>query len=395
MPKLAERLFCKPTKWQGRNGYTLGNSEVRLTTLTGGGHIAEFHFEEPPRVSPLWVPPWKTIEPQSYREELHKQKYGSIVEGKLLSGIVGHNICLDYFGSPSREETRMGLSQHGEAPSSHWRKVALHRGDQHIALELSVQLPIAGLRFSRTIELRKNESIAYITEVVENRRKADHLFHWTQHVTLGPQFLVPGEASIYSSGTRGLTDPSGYEGATPLLAANKEFRWPHAPLASGGEADLRCPFIREGCGFVAGVLLDKSRKFGFVAAVNRNRGLLIAYCFRREDFPWLAIWEENRGIATHPWNSKTQARGLEFSTSPLPLLRRDSFLFGRLFGEPTLVCVPARATRIVRYLMLLARIPRDLDAITEIEFEPGALHLLSGLNQRLTVRSSLPGHLSD
>ncbi len=395
MPKAAERLFCKPTKWQGRTGYALGNSVVRLTTLTGGGHIAEFHFEDHPRLSPLWVPPWKTIEPHCYREKIHQQKYGTITEGKLLSGIVGHNICLDYFGSPSQEETRIGLSQHGEAPSSRWRKVALDRGDQRIALKLFVELPIAGLGFSRTIELRKNESITYITEVVENRRKSDHFFHWTQHVTLGPQFLVPGETFIYAPGTKGLTDPNGYEGAIPLLVSNKEFLWPHAPLASGGEADLRCPFIREGCGFVVGVLLDKKRKFGFIAAVNRKYGLLIAYCFRREDFPWLAIWEENRGIAAPPWNGKTQARGLEFSTTPLPLMRRDSFLFGRLFGEPTLTCVPAGASRTVRYLMLLARIPREFEAITDIEFKPGAVHLLSEANQRLTVPSSAPSHLSD
>ena len=289
----------------------------------------------------------------------------------------------------------MGLSQHGEAPSSRWRKVALHRSAQRIALKMSVQLPIAGLGFSRTIELRRNESIAYITEVVENRRKSDHFFHWTQHVTLGPQFLVPGEASIYAPGTKGLTDPNGYEGAIPLLVSNKEFLWPHAPLVSGGEADLRCPFIREGCGFVVGVLLDKRRKFAFIAAVNRKHGLLIAYCFRREDFPWLAIWEENRGIANPPWNGKTQARGLEFSTTPLPLLRRNSFLFGRLFGEPTLTCVPAGASRTVRYLMLLARTPREFGAITDIEFNPDAVHLLSEANQRLTVPSSAPSHLSD
>jgi hypothetical protein len=395
MTSAAEGLLCKPIKWRGRNGYTLSNSVVRLSTLTGGGHIADFHFEETPRVSPLWVPPWKTIEPQSYREKVHKAKYGTVTEGKLLSGIVGHNICLDYFGSPSAEESRMGLSQHGEAPSSLWRKTALDRGEQRIALKLSVQLPIAGLRFTRTIELRKEESIAYITEVVENRRKADHFFHWTQHVTLGPQFLVPGDVSIYVPGSSGLTDPSGYEGAAPLLVANKEFRWPLAPLASGGEVDLRRPFIHEGSGFVVGVLLDKSKKIAFIAAVNRELGLLVAYCFRREDFPWLAMWEENRGIAAPPWKGRTQTRGLEFSTTPLPLSRRDSFMFGRLFGEPTLTCVAALASKSVRYLMLLARIPRNLEPITDVDIAPGAIHLLSAANGRLTIPSSATCHLSD
>src|SRR5579872_2438014 len=161
-----ERLLCKPIKWRGRNGYTLSNSVVRLTTLTGGGHIVEVHFEEQPLVSPLWIPPWKTIEPQSYREKVHKPKYGTVTEGKLLSGLVGHNICLDYFGSPSAEEAQHGLSQHGEAPWSKWRKSSMSLSQAKVALEMSVRLPVCGLRFSRKIELRKGESVAYFKEVV-------------------------------------------------------------------------------------------------------------------------------------------------------------------------------------------------------------------------------------
>jgi hypothetical protein len=70
-------------------------------------------------------------------------------------------------------------------------------------------------------------------------------------------------------------------------------------------------------------------------------------------------------------------------------------LFGRLFGEPTLTCVAARASKSVRYLTLLARVPRNLEAITDIDIAPGAIHLLSGANGRLTVPSSATRHLSD
>jgi len=31
---------------------------------------------------------------------------GTFAEGKLLSGIVGHSICLDYFGSSSAKEVK-------------------------------------------------------------------------------------------------------------------------------------------------------------------------------------------------------------------------------------------------------------------------------------------------
>jgi hypothetical protein len=172
-------LFCRPGSWQGRRSHVLGNQVIRMTTLVSGGHIADFRLEESAdaaSVSPLWVPPWRTIEPDHYRESDHRSKYGTITEGKLLSGLAGHCICLDYFGLPSAEEAKQGLSLHGEAPSSKWRSSGISLNRQRVSLAMSVRLPVAGLRFSRTIELRKGESVAHFKEVVRNERKADHFF---------------------------------------------------------------------------------------------------------------------------------------------------------------------------------------------------------------------------
>jgi len=171
--KTENPLFCKPATWQGRKGYLVGNNVIRLTTLTGGGHIADLHLEDSTgaSVSPLWVPPWRTIDPQEYREKDHAREYGTITEGKLLSGLVGHNICLDYFGSPSVEEAKQGMSQHGEAPWSKWQKTGISVGQRKVKLGLSVNLPVSGLRFSREIELRKDEPVVYFKEVVRNEKK--------------------------------------------------------------------------------------------------------------------------------------------------------------------------------------------------------------------------------
>jgi len=91
-------LSISKTRWRGRDAYTLSNAAIRLVTLTGGGHIAEFSLaQDDPPVSPLWTPPWETIEPFTYRAGRHALRYGTITEGKLLSGLTGHSICLDYF----------------------------------------------------------------------------------------------------------------------------------------------------------------------------------------------------------------------------------------------------------------------------------------------------------
>ena len=365
---------------------------MRLTTLTGGGHIAEFHLENSDSgasVSPLWVPPWRTIEPDQYEERLHKRDYGTITEGKLLSGLVGHNICLDYFGSPSVEEAQQGLSQHGEAPWSKWQRSGISVNRHQVSLEMSARLPVCGLRFNREIELKKDESVVYFREVVRNERKSDHFFHWTQHVTLGLPFLSPEDALVSIPGTKGITYPHGYDEGKALLASNREFRWPRAPLPKGGTVDLTRPFLCQGLGFVVAVLLDKTKNVGFVAAVNRKLGLLIAYCFKRSDFPWVAIWEENLGIVAPPWKQRTRARGLEFSTTPLPVLRREAFFSGPLFGEPTLTCVPAKGRKTVQYVALLAKAPEGFGTVGEISFANN-LVLIQGTRQKqpLVIKAS-------
>ena len=364
------QLFCVRTAWRGREAYELGNGLIRLLTLTGGGHVAVFRFERSsgmPDLNPLWVPPWRTIDSDRYRQALHAARYGPPLEGKLLSGLAGHNICLDYFGSPSSEEVKQGLSQHGEAPNSRWRKTNSRARSQRAELTLTVNLPIAELLLARTISLRPKESVAYFEETIANRRKADHIFHWTQHVTLGPPFLSFADSRIaISASAQGQTFPDAYDEGKSLLRAGQDFRWPFAPAVDGQSLDLTRPFLKRGRGFVVGVLLDPVRELGFVTALNSSQRILIGYCFRRQDFPWVTVWEENRAIAAPPWKQRTQARGLEFGSNPHPVRRRDSFRLGSLFGMPTFSCVPARSKVKACYLAFLAQVPEDFGHVRDV-----------------------------
>ena len=257
---------------------------------------------------------------------------------------------------------------------------------------LTVRLPIAGLEFRRAITMRPDEQVVYFDETVRNTRKADHFFHWTQHVTLGPPFLARGDVETALPGTRGLTFPHGYDEGKALLASNEEFQWPEAPRAHGGSANLTDALIEPGSGFVVGVLLA-DRDVAFVAAVNRRLRLMLAYCFRRSDFPWVAIWEENRAISAPPWKGSTEARGLEFGTTPLPVTRREAFLAPRLFDEPTMACVPAGGRKTVRYLAFLTDVPTDFGVVRDITLDAGALRVHDDRGRSLAVRSADLGWL--
>lgn len=367
----AHRPTSTKAKWGNRPAFRLNNGVVQLTMLTGGGHIADFRLLDPTvsSVNALWEAPWPTLDPDKFRSgglRKHIRKYGPAPVGRFLASFTGHAVCVDYFGGPSEAEAAQGLALHGEAANSRWKLLRLAQSSAEARLSLSVRLPAAGLRFRRELRLHRSESVVYIEESLANERAQDHFFHWTEHVTLGLPLLHAEESIIALPGTRAITWPHGYEGAS-LVRNNQEFTWPDAPATEGGMVNLARPFARDGKGFVVGVLLDPQRKLGFVAALNWQLGLLLGYSFRRSDFPWVAIWEENVARTGSPWNGKTRARGLEFSSTPMPVGKEETFARGSLFDTPTFRRIPARSELRVPYVAYLAKVSPRWRSIRNIQ----------------------------
>jgi hypothetical protein len=103
---------------------------------------------------------------------------------------MGHNLCLDVFGPPSPEEAAAGLSVHGE--SSVVRYGIDSDGDR---LQAVAELPLTGLRISRTLRLADADTVE-VSETVDNLSATDRPIAWTQHVTIGPPFLQHGLTRI-------------------------------------------------------------------------------------------------------------------------------------------------------------------------------------------------------
>jgi hypothetical protein len=181
------------TIFRGRQAASIENEHLRVTVLREGGHIAEI-FAKRAGISPLWIPPWASIEPSSYELSKHPE-YGSDSEAKLLAGIMGHNLCLDFFGGPSAEEAAAGLTVHGEGSVVPY-EITEHDG----ILVAKAHLPLAQVNFERSIELR--DRTLKIRESVENLAAWDRPIGWTQHVTLGPPFIAAGTTQLRASVTR-------------------------------------------------------------------------------------------------------------------------------------------------------------------------------------------------
>ena len=326
-PKMSE------TRYRGRRAVSIENASLRLTVTVEGGHIAEI-TDKQTGINPLWSPPWPTIEPSSYDPQRHTE-YGNDAESKLLAGILGHNLCLDVFGPPSAEEAGAGITVHGEASVNEYRIEA-----SSDSLIMGTVLEAAQLSFERRIRL--DGRVAHISESVENLGSLDRPVAWTQHVTLGPPFIQHGKTRFeVNAGRSRVFEP---EMPSMALVRGADFDWPHAPGVDGGTIDLRTYTSAEvSAAFTTHLMNDPAY---FVAETD---GLRFGYRWRRDDFPWLGIWEENRSRRQPPWNGQTVTRGMEFGVSPMPETRRAMIDRGALFGVPGYRWIPARSRVEVRY----------------------------------------------
>jgi len=326
-------------KYRGRRAAVVENDALRVTILVEGGHIAEI-LDKRTGVSPLWIPSWPSIEPSNYSSS-HAHLYGGPADGPLLAGIMGHNLCLDIFGGPSDEEAVAGLTAHGEGSI-----VPYELDTRGNTLSAHAVFPLASLEFERRLELR-NGSIE-VTETLTNLSACDRPIGWTQHVTLGPPFLQHGSTEFRTSATRSRVFESTF-GAGDYLAAGADFDWPHAPRSDGGTADLQRFSDAPSSSAYTCHLMDRSRDNAFFVAFSASPRLAFGYVWRRRDFPWLGIWEENRSRTASPWNGIEVTRGMEFGASPFPETRRRMIDRGRLFDEPTYRWIPAHRSVTVDY----------------------------------------------
>jgi hypothetical protein len=342
--------------YRGRRAHSVETPELRITVLVEGGHIAEI-ADKASGLNPLWTPPWPSIEPSTYDRAKHPE-YGADAESKLLAGIMGHNLCLDLFGGPSEAEAAAGMTVHGEGSVAAYD---VSSGNGEIIQRVS--LPLAQLRFERSVKIRAGSRLVRITETVENMSACDRPVAWTQHVTLGPPFLVPGSTEFRAPATRSRVFEQDFGAGKGYMKIGVEFDWPNVPRAGGGAVDLRVyPNMPVSAGFTTH-LLDPHREQAWFLAFSPRSKMLFGYVWKRPDFPWLGIWEENHSRENPPWNGRTLTRGMEFGASPMPETRRAMIERGSLFGMPVYRWIEAKRKVTVEYgafLMPAAHTPESV-----------------------------------
>jgi hypothetical protein len=232
----------------------------------------------------------------------------------------------------------------------------VHATSTEIAAQ--AHLVLADLRIERRIEL--DGTTLLIRESVLNLGGIDKAIGWTQHVTLGPPFLKKGVTAFRAPATRSRASEATF-GAADYIQPGVDFDWPHAPKIGGGTADLQVFTTAASSSAYTAHLMNPAREHAFFVAFNPELRLAAGYVWRRADFPWLGIWEENCSRPQPPWNGQALTRGMEFGVSPFPESRRAMIERARLFETPTFRWIPAASRVSVEYRAIV----RAEDAIPD------------------------------
>jgi len=329
--------------FHNRRVVQMENERIRISVTREGGHIAEL-LEKVSGINPLWIPPWPSIELSSLSPD--NTAYGNDAESRLICGIMGHNLCLDMFGPPSKDEGAAGLAVHGEAGVVRW---VFEMNEPELIARCT--MPAAQLGLERRFQLEGCRVL--IRETVENLAPLDRPIAWTQHVTLGPPFLERGSTQFRASATR-----------SRRIGETTDFEWPFLPRGDR-EEDLRVFTSAPSSGGYTAHLMDPTQARASFWAWSPRSHVLVGYVWNRADFPWMGIWEENCSRTHAPWNGCTISRGMEFGVSPFPETRRAMIDRGRLFDTPCFRWIGARKRVSAEYYAAVGRAPAMPETLDE------------------------------
>ena len=342
--------------WEGSPAITLSSDRLKMTVLRRGASVADLVLaDDTEKLSPLW-------NPVRMNRELGRETQPS--------SSVGHFICVDGFGGVSAEEREAGLTNHGEAHLQEFRQETRRQGTTS-ELTLRTNLPVMQENFQRTYRLVDGESVVYVESTLENLLGFDRPVQWAEHATVGSPFLESGMTVFDVSGKRSQTRPYQQAGNAPTgtirrLTSGQNFEWPMAPGLDGKPIDMRTtPEAPRYLDHTA-TLVDPSRELGWVTALHPRRRLLLGYLFRRTEYPWVQTW------GNYPSTGKF-ARGMEFSTQPYDLPRRDTAAMGTMFDTQLFRWMPAKGKIQTRFLFFYTRVPAGFAKVDELRMENGRI----------------------
>jgi hypothetical protein len=366
--------FLRRVEFEERPALLLSNDKIELTMLTTGGSFVNLVLkDDPERLSPLWNPVRMARESGEHRR------------GRGPGAGFGHFVCVDGFGPVSKEEQAAGMPGHGEAHTQPWEVLSSVKKDGVLSVAFSANLPLVQETFRRTVRLVDGEPVVYVESDLENLLAFDRPVCWAEHATIGSPFLEPGKTVVDMSARQAKTRTHADEqGPQPHRLVNfKDFTWPMAPGLDGQLIDLRAAPLNPNSLDHTTCLMDPGRTLVFVTALHSEKRLLLGYLFKREEYPWVQNWEN------YP-SSMRMARGMEISTQPFDVPRREVIDMRSMFGAPVYRWLPAKSKIGSRFLFFYTKTPEGFQKVDDVILQNGKLDIEDrAAGKRITLPASV------
>ncbi len=358
------------SEYKGREAYALQNSNMRITMLSGGAYIAEIRLLFPDgseSVNPMFNPHYRTIDPDDYQPDSHRDLYGLGRNAKLMAGYMGHYLCFPYFGgSLSESEEQLGYSTHGEAFTVKYQVVEEQEEDG-AKLTATAILPMTKFQVSRTLSLMPGQSVVLVEEEIENQQPFERPYHYVQHVTFGKPFVAFSKTRVDAPVSR-IAFSAKQEDQSSL----NQVEWPIVKVENGESIDAGLFSSDKGEGLYRAWLMDPDRLYSWFTMYNADLNLLVGYIFSKEENPWIGDWHENHRSQVLPRNGKTVAWGLEVGTTPFGS-GISSIEQEPVFDTETYRLIGARERKKQSYLIFITAIDQVFRGVEELELEEGSI----------------------
>ena len=310
---------------------TLENKISSITVDLFGGAITNFHLKEN-NINPLSFAFTKDQMPANNRSG---------------AAYKGHFLCLGRWGEPSAGEINAGVPNHGEPANILWS--AKKRDQQQINMQVNAVLE--GFHVERKVVLDKDQPVFAVSETIKNINPLGRLYNMVQHPTIAAPFLdnktiVDSNASI------------GFDQGLYKYATKNILQWHFAKDPDRNTIDLRTPTFAYNAVF--SFIIEPEAKYGWITAFSPTHHLLFGYLWKRNDYPWIHLWQ-------HWDNDAIQYRGLEFGTAGIHQPFKEILETATtLFEEKTFAYIDAGETVSKNYLSFICETGKEFAGVEQI-----------------------------
>jgi len=337
------------------NSITISNGAASVSVDLFGGAITDFHL--PGNINLLTFKLSADSMPQNNRAGASYQ---------------GHFICLGRWGAPTDGEIKAGIPNHGQAANTTW--TGQSSGNNEIKMQAVTLLE--GLQINRSITLDDKSAVFKVDEQVKNINPLGRLYNIVQHPTVASPFLTANTVVNCNADI-------GFNYMLSAKPAEHAAQWPYGITESFDQVNLSKP--DKPYSSVFSFIVKKDAEFGWITAYSPEYNLLMGYLWKREDYPWISLWNDFDG-------DNIRYRGLEFGTTGMhkPYKQIMDERNHRVFDEDSYKYVDAGETQGRGYLVFMCNTPPGFTGMGDVSFNADKITIdEAATKQQIIIQTTL------